>query len=224
MAYLESDSIELGTIEINLSGKRNDADRFVVDSGAAAVTSDFGFLFCIRDSFFEPQFGKCLDDSVNANDEQLQNPPDPVEGAGNRDGFRQVAEEFWEVPQGSTDVASLNVCEKMYANLVGKFSVQTPEGFTYALCISDRRSHYQWIRLLRKKSECAKKLVEFFNTVLRRFGNQPRVLTTFNTDNGGEILSTSLEDYFAEKNITHSSLASNDSEEMANQLITQGAV
>ena len=90
--------------------------------------------------------------------------------------------------KSSTDVASLKVCEKMYADLTGKFSVQTPEGFKYALCVSDRRSHYQWIRLLRKKSDVQHKLIPLLRAILRRFGNSPRVLTTFNTDNGGGVL------------------------------------
>ena len=69
--------------------------------------------------------------------------------------------------------------------------------------MSDRRSHYLWIRLLRKKSDCAHKLSLLLKAIIRRFGNRPRVLETFTTDNGGEFCSDYLESFYADNGITH---------------------
>ena len=48
----------------------------------------------------------------------------------------------------------------------------------------------------KSKTIIAQKLVDFFNVILCRYGNCPRILTLFNTDNGGEFISIFLEKYF----------------------------
>ena len=89
------------------------------------------------------------------------------------------------------DVASLKICEHMYGDLVGEFPTKTKEGYEYALCISDHRSHYAWIFLLRNKGQTASKLMSLFNllSVVLVIRKGPSPLSTQTMVGNSQVLS-----------------------------------
>ena len=90
------------------------------------------------------------------------------------------------------EAVKLEICESFHADLVGPFPVETPDKKRYALCISDRRSHYCWVFLIRNKSESTQMLKDFFLEIQRKFGSRNQVLTTFRNENGGEFMFKTL--------------------------------
>ena len=106
---------------------------------------------------------------------------------------KQTRDSFHESSNKADGVFDLIHCD-----IWGAYRTLSSNGSAYFLTIVDDYSRAVWIYLLKKKSEVAGTLINFFSMVERQFEKKVRVLRS---DNGGEFMC--LKSYFGKEGILH---------------------
>ena len=91
-----------------------------------------------------------------------------------------------------------DVLELVHSDLCGPISIQARGGFEYFISFIDDYSRYEYIYLMRHKSECFDRFKEFKADVEKRQGKS---IKTLRSDRGGEYLLGEFRSYLSEAGI-----------------------
>ncbi|CAM8961061.1 unnamed protein product [Rhodiola kirilowii] len=97
---------------------------------------------------------------------------------------------------------STDIFDMIHCDVWGPFPIETMSGAQYFLTIVDDKSRCVWTYLMKKKSEVADLLIQFFAMVVTQFAKRIKVLRS---DNGGEFFSTRLSSFLSLKGCVHQS-------------------
>jgi len=96
--------------------------------------------------------------------------------------------------------SNVKVCEMVHADLSGRMPKPSLGRAWYFLLIKDEASGYRSIYFLERKSQAPEYLIRFFHLLETQTGNKLKV---FKSDNGGEFINETLENYFIENGVIH---------------------
>jgi len=97
-----------------------------------------------------------------------------------------------------TNIKSLQI---VHSDLSGKFSRPSLNRSRYFISFIDEATRFTWVRFLRTKSDASRTIQEFFTYLRTQF---PDATTqTFKTDNGGEYMESSLQQFLKNRGIIH---------------------
>ncbi|CAM8901857.1 unnamed protein product [Rhodiola kirilowii] len=93
-----------------------------------------------------------------------------------------------------------DIFQLVHCDVWGPYSTETLSGAVYFLTIVDDKSKGVWIYLMKRKSEVADLLIQFFALVNTQFERKIKVLRS---DNGGEFFSQKLVQFLSSKGCVH---------------------
>ncbi|CAM8916639.1 unnamed protein product [Rhodiola kirilowii] len=97
---------------------------------------------------------------------------------------------------------STDIFDMIHCDVWGPFPIETMSGAQYFLTIVDDKSRCVWTYLMRRKSEVADLLIQFFAMVDTQFAKKIKVLRS---DNGGEFFSAKICSFLRMKGCVHQS-------------------
>lgn len=104
-----------------------------------------------------------------------------------------------EFPKQSTNRRN-QVLDLVHTDICGPMQTPTPSGKLYFLTLIDDYSRYTHIYLLERKCEVFQKIKEYTEEMKNKFNKTIKVLRS---DNGGEYISKTMDEYFKMNGIKH---------------------
>jgi hypothetical protein len=109
-------------------------------------------------------------------------------------------------PASSRKPEDLDILEISCMDLSGKLPVSSLGGSNYWMIIKDKRDGYRDIYFLKRKSDAADIIIQHDRRMVRKDSSRTYRVQIYQSDNGGEFMTSKLRQYFKDNGIKHETI------------------